>query len=275
MIAALLVVFREVLEAALIIGIVMAASRGIAGRAAWVAGGVVAGLAGSAVVAGFTGAIAAMAQGMGMELFHAFILGLAVVMLGWHNIWMASHGRAMAKDAGERARAVHEGRCPVYALAIVVGVAVLREGSETVLFLYGILAGGRESLMTVLLGGVLGILAGAAAGLALYFGMLRLKLKHLFAVSGAMILLLASGLAAQCVGLLVAADKLPALGTALWDTSRYLSESSLMGKILHTLIGYIARPDGIQVAAYALTFCLIAGLMQWVARRHAAAVAAA
>ncbi len=272
MLASLIIVFREVLESALIIGVVMAASRGVARRGLWISAGILAGIFGSGLVAAFASAIANAAEGMGMELFNAALLATAVVMLGWHNIWMASHGRAMANEAGAKAQAVRDGQCPMAALAMVVGIAVLREGSETVLFLYGILIGGNSSVTTVLTGGLLGILAGSAVGVALYQGMLRMQLRHLFAVSGWMILLLACGLAAQCAGLLVQADLLPPLGMAIWDTSAILSESSVLGSVLHTLVGYIAQPDGVQVAAYIATFLVIGGLMRLVPREGRVAV---
>lgn len=262
MIAAWLVVFREVLESALIISIVMVAARGLAGRNRWVASGVASGVFGSVVVAVFASVIAAAAEGMGMELFNAVILAMAVLMLGWHNVWMASHGREMAKEASDIGRAVQDGSRPLYALAIVTGVAVLREGSETVLFLYGIMMSGQEAWWNIATGALLGLATGLAIGIALYKGMVRIPLKHVFRVSSWMILLLACGLAAQCAGLLVQADMLPALGSAVWDSSHILSESSVLGKILHTLVGYLARPDGVQVLVYALTFVLIGGLMR-------------
>src|SRR5471030_2990445 len=85
--ATAIIVFREVLEAALIVGIVMAASRGALRRGIWVGGGIAAGVLGAVGVAAGAGTIAAMAQGMGQELFDAAILFAAVLMLGWHNVW--------------------------------------------------------------------------------------------------------------------------------------------------------------------------------------------
>src|SRR4051794_27666328 len=99
MLAAAIIVFREVLEAALIVGIVMAASRGAPGRGAWVAGGVAAGVVGALIVAACAGALSAAAAGIGQELFDAAILLAAVVMLGWHNIWMSRHGRDLTLAA--------------------------------------------------------------------------------------------------------------------------------------------------------------------------------
>jgi len=104
-----IIVFREVLEAALIVGIVMAASRGAAGRGLWVSGGIAAGVFGACGVAVFAEAIAAAAEGMGQELCDAAILIAAVGMLRWHNRWMSRHGREMATHANRLGSDVRSG----------------------------------------------------------------------------------------------------------------------------------------------------------------------
>ena len=162
MLATLLIVFREVIEAGLIVGIVLAATKGVTGRSLWVSYGVLGGLAGAAVVAAFAGQLGALFEGAGQELFNAAILLIAVIMLAWHNVWMASHGRALAQEMKEVGAAVSSGQKPLAALAIVCGIAVLREGSEVVLFLYGIFASGGTSKLAMLVGGLLGLVAGAA-----------------------------------------------------------------------------------------------------------------
>src|SRR5271163_3019153 len=130
-----IIVFREVLEAALIVGVVMAASRGAPGRERWVAGGIAAGILGALAVAAGAGAISAAVAGIGEELFDATILFAAVGMLGWHNIWMSGHGRDLAAHAVQLGAAVRSGAEPLWALAFAVALGVLREGSEIVLFL--------------------------------------------------------------------------------------------------------------------------------------------
>ena len=262
MLATLIIVFREVLEAALVVGIVMAASRGVPKRGFWIAGGCAAGVLGALVVAGFAGEIAAALEGVGQELFNAAILFAAVLMLGWHNIWMSRHGREMAADATKIGREVLAGTQPLYALALVCGIAVLREGSETVLFLYGIAVSAGSSAIGMVSGGALGILAGAIVGAAIYFGLLTIPLRHLFSVTSWLILLLAAGMASQGAAFLAAADVLPSLGNNLWDTSFILSENGLAGRILHILIGYTARPAGIQLVFYVATLAIIGSLMR-------------
>jgi high-affinity iron transporter len=259
-----LIVFREVLEAALVVGIVMAGSKGVPGRGLWVGGGILAGALGACVVAAFADAIQGAAAGMGQELLNATILFAAVAMLGWHCVWMGRHGRDIARHMSEVSRAVVQGSRPLYALGVVVGLAVLREGSEIVLFLYGIAAGGGQTAFAMLGGGMVGLLGGAAVGLAIYVGLMRIPMRHLFAVTTWMIILLAAGMASQGAAFLVQADLLPALGQSLWDTSGILSDRrDFLGKVLHTLIGYDAKPSGIQLLFYATTL-LIIGSLTWI-----------
>ena len=261
MLATAIIVFREVLEAALVVSIVLAASRGVSRRGLWVTGGVLGGLSGAAVIALFAEAIAAAASGVGQEIFNASVLFAAVVMLAWHNIWMSGHGRQLASSLKNTGAAVRGGTSPVYVLAAVVGMAVLREGSELVLFLYGVAAsaGGAGGMFT---GVLAGLTAGTAVGTALYLGLLRIPSARLFAVTGWMILLLAAGMAAQGAAFLVQADILPALGESVWDTSALLADESVAGRVLHTLIGYTARPYGIQVLFYLATLGAILALMK-------------
>src|SRR6267154_5770695 len=98
MLATAIIVFREVLEAALIVGIVMAASRGVPQRGAWIAAGVGGGVLGAIAVAAAAETIAEAVAGIGQEIFNAIVLFAAVAMLGWHNIWMSRHGRELAVD---------------------------------------------------------------------------------------------------------------------------------------------------------------------------------
>jgi high-affinity iron transporter len=262
MLATAIIVFREVLEAALVVGIVLAASKGVRDRLLWVGGGIFAGIAGACLVAFFAETIADAAAGIGQELLNATILFLAVAMLGWHNIWMGRHGRELAQQAAELGKSVTRGTRPLYALTIVVGMAVLREGSELVLFLYSIAAGGGGGLSNMAGGGALGLIAGIGVGAALYFGLLPIPTKHLFAVTSWLILLLAAGMASQAAAFLVQADILPALSPALWDTSWLLNEDSIPGKVMHALVGYVARPAGIQLVFWAGTLLAIGLLMR-------------
>lgn len=262
MYATSIIVFREILEASLIIGIVLAATRGVALRGLWVSAGIGVGLLGAGITAVFADSIATAASGVGQEIFNAVILFIATAMLGWHVVWMQRHGRELATHMRKVSSEVLSGDRPIYVLAIVVCLAVLREGAEVVLFLHGIAATDDGSSGSMLLGGLFGVGAGILAGLLIYLGLLRIPSRYLFSVTTWMILLLAAGMAAQGAMLLEQANILPAMGYAIWNTSSILPERSLPGQLLHILVGYIAQPSGIQIFAYVTTIVLIIGTMK-------------
>jgi high-affinity iron transporter len=266
MLATAIIVFREVLEASLVVGIVLAASRGVPRRGVWVASGIAAGILGAALVAAGAGTMAAAVNGIGQELFNATILFTAVAMLGWHNIWMNRHGRELAAAAATLGKAVVGGTRPLYALTLVVGIAVLREGSEIVLFLYGVAIVSAAGGLSMLGGGILGLAGGAAIGALIYLGLLAIPLRRLFTVTSWLILLLAAGMASQGAAFLMQANLLPSLGNELWDTSSILSERSVLGLLLHVLIGYSAQPAGIQVVFYLVTLLGILALTRVMGR---------
>jgi high-affinity iron transporter len=169
MLGALLIVFREVLEAGLIVGIVMAATRGVPGRGRWITIGIAAGVLGAGVVAMFAGVISEAFQGSGQELFNASVLGIA---------------------------------------------------------------------------------AGAAFTALTYFGLLAIPNRHIFSVTSWLIALLAAGMAAQSVQFLNSAGLVESLDQTVWDTSWLLSEGSILGRLLHILVGYTERPTEMQLLVY-------------------------
>lgn len=251
------IVFREVLEAALIIGIVAAATRDVPNNRRWISAGVILGLLGAVILAGFTDKISELASGMGQELFNALILIMAVFMLAWHNIWMASHGKELAANARNVGKAIKDGVKECSILLTVVGFAVLREGSETVLFLYGIATSDQVEVFSMLLGGAIGVAAGVTVGYTLYKGLLRIPMRWFFSATSILVLLLAAGMASQAAGYLIQSDLIPSLASPLWDTSETLPEKSVLGILLHSLIGYDARPAGMQLVFYMVTLVTI------------------
>jgi len=265
----MLIVFREVFEAGLVIGIVMAVTSSVPGRGLWVAGGVAAGVLGACIVALFTGGLSELFGGSGQELFNAGILGFAVVMLGWHNIWMARHGREIASEMRAAGEAVATGAKSLAALAVVVMIAVLREGSEVVLFLYGVAAAQGGGDLGMVAGGAAGLVLGALVCLLTYLGLITIPARYLFAVTSTLIALLAAGMAAQAIAFLQQANIVTAFDETVWNTSWILSDSSLLGRALHTLIGYVDQPTAMQLIAYAATLAVILVLMRLFAVRPA------
>lgn len=262
MLATLIIVFREIIEAGLVVGIVLAATAGVRGRSLWISYGIISGIAGACLVALFARTINNAMAGFGQEWFNVAILSLAVCMLTWHNVWMARHGREMAAEMKTVGREVSNGRRSLLALSVVVGISVLREGSEIVLFLYGIVISSDESATAMISGGIAGMILGVAVSAITYLGLLHIPNRYLFKVTGWMLALLAAGMAAQAVSFLEQAQIITSFTHNVWNTSWLVTDGSIAGKSLHTLIGYTARPSLMQLVTYGTTLVIVFTLMR-------------
>lgn len=272
MFATALIVFRESLEAALFVGIVAAATRGLAGRSRWLGAGVGLGALGAVVLALLAGHLSDWLDGLGQDVVNIAVLSIALVMLLWHCVWVSTHTRQMVGDARQLGQSVHAGERTPWALLVVVALSVLREGAETVLFVGGSLtgAGAGGGGAAVLASGAMGLGLGAFVGLAIYAGLARIPTKHVFAVTNVLIALLAGSLASQLARALAQAGLLETATRPLWDSSAMLSPDSAIGTFLHALVGYDARPSGAQLASYAGVLLFIYAGTRWIeARRRA------
>ncbi len=209
-------------------------------------------------------------QGSGQAVFNAAILIGAVVMLSWHILWMSRHARHMVADMQTLGEKIATGTSTLLAMAIVVAVAVLREGSEVVLFLLGIAASGGTQPAAMLAGGALGVVGGGVVSFVSYRGLLAIPTGKLFAVTNALVALLAAGMAGQAAVYLVQANAVPSLGDQVWDTSWLLRDDGLLGRALHALIGYSDRPMGVQLIAYGVVLTTLISLGRWLGTAHGA-----
>ena len=258
MFATILIVFRESLEAALLVGVVAAATRGLAGRASWLSAGVASGFLGAVVLALLAGQLSGWLDGLGQDVVNIGVLSLALAMLLWHSVWVSAHTRQMVSDAKRLGRSVQEGQRTPWALLIVVSLAVLREGAETVLFVSGSLTGsGATPPGLVVLAGGAGIALGALVGTIIYAGLTQVPTRHVFSVTNVLIALLAASLGSQLVRALSQAGFLDMWTAPLWDSSNLLSQQSAFGTFMHALIGYDARPSAAQLAAYLAVLAFI------------------
>jgi len=258
MFAAALIVFRETLEAALFVGIVAAATRELAGRTRWLSAGVGLGALGAIALALMAPRISSGFDGMGQDFVNIGVLSLALAMLLWHCIWVTTHTREMVGGARQLGQAVQDGRRRPWALLAVVALAVLREGAEAVLFIAGAASGaGPVSASAMLASSAAGLALGALAGVLIYAGLSRIPARHLFSATNVLIALLAGSIASQLARALAQAGLIERWTAPLWDSSGALAPDSPLGMLLHALVGYDARPSGVQLAAYLAALALI------------------
>ena len=252
-----LIVFRETLEAALFVGIIAAATRGVLNRSSWLALGIGVGAVGSLLMAAAIEPISNWADGIGQELVTMGILSIALAMLAWHCIWVSAHAKEMVADAKRIGTAVASGNGTLWAVALAVAMTVLREGAETVLFVVGLVSGSQEATGTLVAGGCIGLVLGAVIGWLIYAGLGKVKPLRLFAVTNVLILMLAGKLASQLAKTLSQADWVTWLADSAWDMSSLLPDQSLPAMLLHGVIGYEASPSQLQLVFYVGAILLI------------------
>ncbi|HEY8050240.1 MAG TPA: FTR1 family protein [Ramlibacter sp.] len=257
MFAAALIVFRESLEAALFVGIVAAATRGIFGRGRWLGAGVALGVVGALVLAAMAPHVSGWFDGLGQDVINIVVLSVALAMLLWHCIWVAAHSKEMALEARRLGESVAQGEHTPWALMIAVALAVLREGAETVLFVAGAVTGGNTAPTEVTGAVLIGVALGASAGTIIYAGLARIPTRHIFNTTNVLIAILAGSIASQLVKTLAQAGFLERWTAPVWDTSTLLSPDSALGTFLHALVGYDATPSAAQLASYIAVLVLI------------------
>jgi high-affinity iron transporter len=267
MLSTAIVIFREILEVAIILSVVMAATKGLEGRNRWVLLGILGGLIGSGFVAAFAEVISNAAEGIGQELFNAAILLTASVVIGGTALWMSKHAREMTNHLRHVSNQVIEGAMPLYSIAVVIALAILREGAEIILFVHGMMASGQD-MGSIVSGGTVGFIGGCALGAALYFGLVSISPKHVFSVTTWLLIFLCAGMAATAAKFLASAGWFGGFDNQLWDSAFILSDDGIPGKTLHALFGYTSRPTTIQIIFYLATLAILLASKKLISRKR-------
>jgi len=268
MIETLLVMWRETLEAALIVGVLLTYLGRSGNRAGigWVWVGAAAAVL-AAVACGFASSEAVGLFGPdAQELLQAGVMVLAVGVVSWMVLWMHRHARALHGELHRKAdRALATGR--LVGLAAIAFVAVFREGVETVLFLWGIVVqrGVQPSALPLLAGGLLGVGLAVATAWMFFRGFAFLSLPVFFRLTGVLLLLVAAGLLTGAVNKLIGLGYLSPIVPQVWNTSWLVRDGSVLGTLLATFIGYRSRPSLLEV----LAFTAYVLPMLWMLRRAA------
>jgi high-affinity iron transporter len=252
-----LIVFRETLEAALFIGILAAATRSLEERTRWLALGVGLGVVGSILIASLMEQITMLADGFGQDVLNVTILSTALLMLAWHTIWVSAHAREMTEEARRIGVNASQNTTALWAVTLAVAMTVLREGAETVLFVSGLISASSQDLASLMAGASIGGGFGVAFGWLIYRGLGHIQPRRLFATTNVLILFLAGHLSSQLAKTLQQADWVVWLNDQAWDSNAILSNDSLFGLVLHSLIGYEASPSQLQVLFYLFAIALI------------------
>jgi high-affinity iron transporter len=243
---ALVIVWRESLEAMLVIGVLMSwivrqplIEQAALKRGVW--SGVGAGI-GLALALGYaTFSIQSEFAGATLERFQLAMVLIAAGLILQMVLWMHRHGRTMKRELEAQA----EKLSGAFGIGAITALAVAREGAETVVFLYGLGLEAREGALAGMLGAALaGLVAAGATAWLVARGARYLNYRTLFRVSEILLLLIANALLANGIDRMIAMDWLPPLLDPAWDMSGALSDGQGLGRFLADFVGYRARPAG-------------------------------
>jgi high-affinity iron transporter len=255
------VTLREGFEAALILGIVYTYLQKIGAERyyPYVTRGGLLGVVASIALGILVSVLSGPLLDFGPDVIAVGVIFLAVIVLTWHGYWMRQHARAVKGDVQRRideAQATHR----FWIVGVLAFTGVFREGAETVLFLWGLMAqAASASGWAGAAGAVLGLAMAAALGWAIFRSGRHVSLQRFFAVTSVFLLFLAAGMFSTGVGRLEALGVLPQSPTA-WDTSFVLDDHGFVGGFLSGLVGYRAKPSYLEAGSY-LLYLIVAGAL--------------
>ena len=250
MIGSFLITLREGMEAALIIGIILAYLAKTGNRQGfkpiWIgtALGAVASLVAGAIIYFTAGEL----EGAAEQIFEGTAMFFAVAVLTWMIFWMRRQSANIKANLQAQVQSALSSGSSL-ALVFMAFLAVVREGIETVLFLFAATKT-AESPLAFTLGGLLGLFAAVGIGYAIYKGTSRFNLRSFFNFTSIILILFAAGLLAHGVHEFNEVGFIPPLIENVWDINNLIPEKETFGRFLTALLGYNANPSLTEIIAY-------------------------
>ncbi|KQZ98828.1 MAG: FTR1 family iron permease [Achromobacter sp.] len=274
----LFIVWRESVEALLVVGILYtwlrATPEGKRGLP-YLWGGVAAGLALAVALALVLLGVSSWLSDEGQEWFQAIMSLAACALVVQMVVWMKKHGRTLKGEleSGARASVASDNW---WGLLVLVAIAVAREGSETVVFLYGTVSAGEggSDMLMLAVAGVAGFAVALLTFWLLQLGGKLITWRRFFFVTEILLLLLAGSLLVGGLDHLISLDVLPTIVDPVWDSSWLLSDSTGVGKVLADFAGYRALPALSSLLLWVAYWLIVWALLRWAGGRPAPVAAA-
>lgn len=248
-----IVIFRECLEIALLIGIILASTKHIKNSRMYVLTGAMIGLVLASSIAFCVRGISRTYGPNGDVLLDAAIILITTIIISWTVVWMQGYTQKIKHNIAELSEKITAKTASTMILTASIAVTILREGAEIILFIYSIASTEQISANDYIIGLGIGGISGFIAGVVIYLGIIKLSGKYIFKVSTILLIFIAAGLASQAAGILTSAGVINIMTEELWDSSWFVGNNTIIGKILSTTIGYDSKPNGIQLIFYLVT----------------------
>lgn len=246
-----IIALREGLEAALIVGILMAylikTGRSHLRKPLWL--GVIFALILSLGLGALLTFTSHQFGPHGEEIFAGTLAVIAVALVTWMVFWMKRTARSMRTELESKVE--HVSQIGSLAMAITAFVAVAREGLETALFLYTNFSTIKTSA-SPFFGLVLGLAAAVALGILIYRRSIAFNLGKFFQVTGVALIVVAAGVLANGIGDLQSAGWLPGLHATAWNIDSWMNPDSFIASVLAGSVGFATTISWLQVGTWSL-----------------------
>lgn len=247
-----LVIFREFLEIVFFLSLIFSVTRGLPFARYYINLGILFGVIISCLLAYFINFIVSAFSGIGQEFLECVLVFFTACMISWTIIWMKSRVMRIKNEIYAFSNSQSNRVVNVFyyfTISLTVSTAIIREGTEIILCIFSILTTefmNKDYFIAV----VMGIIAGVLVGVLVAIGIKKLFVQYLFTLSSAFLMLMGAALSAKSISILASIDLLTLPTNALWDTSWILDDNGFVGRTLHDLIGYTAKPSALEVLFY-------------------------
>lgn len=254
------IIFREFLEISLLLGVILAATKNVRNKLVYIVSGIMAGVVGAAFLAFFVRQFGDLLLETADEIIDAGVMIFTVILIGFSSLWMNDAARNIHNNLKQVSRDIEKEWLSKVMLTLLIASTIFREGAEIVLYMASFIHANKSNPGTnYLLGLAIGSLSGSMCGVAIYLGLLKFAGKSIFRVCFILLVFIAAGLAVQAAGLLTSVGAITSYNNVLWDTSWLVSDENMFGQFLKILIGYKAKPNGMQVIFYVTTLVILFG----------------
>jgi len=261
MLAATIISLREMLEICLIISMVLAALSDIKYRkkVLLIGGGI--GVLFSVFLALALNIITNLFDGNGQEILNITILSASLICIALTILWVNKHGQHLYKNISAASKKLESEENNIWPMITIIALALGREGAELILFLNGVYAVGT-GVIDIFFGVMIGFAISIFIAYLLYIGLFKVPTRYFFRVINVMLILLAANMASQLANYLMAADIISSFSADLWNTSWLISDESIIGKIIYSILGYSSRPTQLQIIFYSFTIVIMFSLLR-------------
>jgi high-affinity iron transporter len=256
------VIFRECLEISLLLAIILAVTKSVDNSRFFVVLGAIIGVILSAFVAMGANFITQYFSYLGDEILDSIIILSTAILINWTVIWMQGYNHKIKNHFSQISKDITAGIASKLTIVLVVASTILREGIEIILFVYSIVSVGKLPVNDYLIGLFAGMSFGFLSGYVIYKGLIQYAGKYIFQISTILLTFVAAGLAAEGAGILTSCGLVEFGSNILWDSSYFVNNNSMVGKVLKIIIGYDARPNLLQIIFYLASIAMTLLFMQ-------------